>query len=85
MISTTGEGYDLYSHGIIACYTVGHVIKTYIYVWYIYVLFYDQRIIRIPNITECILITENYCKSPNPNCEGSIVCFHNFKLNVLQI
>ena len=31
MISPTGEGYDLYSHGIIACYTVGHVINIYIF------------------------------------------------------
>ena len=28
MISPTGEGYHLYSHGIIACYTVGHVFNT---------------------------------------------------------
>ena len=27
VISPTGEGYDLYSHGIIACYTVGPVIN----------------------------------------------------------
>ena len=26
MISTTVGGYHLYSHGIIACYKVGHVI-----------------------------------------------------------
>ena len=32
MISPMGKGYDLYSHGIIACYTVGHVIKWFI--WY---------------------------------------------------
>ena len=29
MISPTGEGYELYSHGIMACYTVSHVINIY--------------------------------------------------------
>ena len=37
MISPTDEGYDLYNHGIIACYTVGHVTNIYIYI-YIYML-----------------------------------------------
>ena len=30
MISATGEEYYFYSDGIIVCYTVGHVINTFI-------------------------------------------------------
>ena len=37
-LSATGDGYDFYSHGIIACYTVSHVIwlcyRTIIYDFY---------------------------------------------------